>query len=394
MRAVHFGAGNIGRGFIGQLLHESGYDISFVDVQADIVDALKTRGRYEVIMADESEERVSVDRVTAFHSVDEADEVVGQLAAADLITTAVGPPVLPILAPAIAKGLVERARSGGVPVNVIACENMIGGSEALRSSVMEHVPDEDAEAVAEVAGFPNAAVDRIVPEQTTEGIDVLVEPFFEWVVDASRIKGERPDVRGITYVESLAPYIDRKLLTVNTGHAAVAYLGYARGRETISDALEDEAVREGASSALEETGRLLVEEHGFDPDEHREYIEKVLGRFRNPRITDAVTRVARTPIRKLGRNERLVSPALRLLDRGHVPVHLATVIGAVLRYDDTGDEQALELQETIRSVGERSALARYAGIAEDHALADLVVEQLERSLEPGRQSTVSGRGDE
>lgn len=394
MRAVHFGAGNIGRGFIGQLLHESGYDISFVDVQAGIVDALKTRGRYEVIMADEGEERVTVDRVTAFHSVDEADEVVRQLATADLITTAVGPPVLPILAPSIAKGLLERARSGGAPVNVIACENMIGGSEALRSSVMEYVPDQDTEAVAEVAGFPNAAVDRIVPEQTTEGIDVLVEPFFEWVVDASQIKGERPEVHGITYVESLAPYIDRKLLTVNTGHAAVAYLGYMRGRETISDALEDEAVREGASGALEETGRLLVEEHGFDPDAHRAYITKVLGRFRNPRITDAVTRVARTPIRKLGRNERLVSPALRLLDRGHVPVHLATVIGAVLRYDDTGDEQALELQETIRAVGERSSLARYAGIQEDHALANLVVEQLERSWTPAANRRFSGRGGE
>lgn len=381
MRSVHFGAGNIGRGFIGQLLHESSYDISFVDVQAGIVDALKTRGRYEVVMADEGERRVSVDRVTAFHSVDEADEVVRQLVVADLVTTAVGPPVLPILAPALAKGLVQRVRSGGAPVNVIACENMIGGSEALRSSVMEHVSDKDAAAVAEVAGFPNAAVDRIVPEQTTEGIDVLVEPFFEWVVDASQVNGERPAVEGITYVESLAPYIDRKLLTVNTGHAAVAYLGYVRGRETISDALEDEAVLEEASSALEETGLLLVEEHGFDSDEHREYIKKVLDRFRNPRITDAVTRVTRTPIRKLGRNERLISPALRLLDRGHVPVHLATVIGTVLRYDDSGDEQALELQETIRSVGERSALARYAGIEEDHPLVDLTVERLEQSGE-------------
>lgn len=394
MHAVHFGAGNIGRGFIGQLLHESGYEISFVDVQSEIVDALKSEGRYEVVMADESEERVSVERVTAFHSVDEADEVVRQLAAADLITTAVGPPVLPILAPAIAKGLVQRARNGGAPVNVIACENMVGGSESLRSSVMEHVPGEDAAAVAAVAGFPNAAVDRIVPEQTTGGLDVLVEPFFEWVVDASQVKGARPDVEGITYVESLAPYIDRKLLTVNTGHAAVAYLGYTRGRRTIHDALEDEVVWEEASGALEETGRLMVEEHGFDAAEHRAYTKKTLGRFSNPRITDAVTRVARTPIRKLGHNERLVSPALRLLDRGHVPVHLATVIAAVLRYDDSGDEQAREMRETIRSVGERSALARYAGIEEDHALVDLVVERLEKSSQPGHQTPASSPGGE
>ena len=164
MRAVHFGAGNIGRGFIGQLLHESGYDITFVDVRDDVVDALKTEGRYEVILASEGEEHIPVDRVTALHSARDAEEVTEQLAEADLVTTAVGPSVLPVIAPAIAKGLLERARLGGAPVNVIACENMVGASQALKGFVMEHVPGESAEAIEEIAGFPNAAVDRIVPE--------------------------------------------------------------------------------------------------------------------------------------------------------------------------------------------------------------------------------------
>jgi mannitol-1-phosphate 5-dehydrogenase len=164
MRSVHFGAGNIGRGFIGQLLHESGYDITFVDVRDDVVDTLKTEGRYEVILAGEREEHIPIDRVTALHSSRDAEEVTQRLAEADLITTAVGPSVLPVIAPAIAKGLLERARLGGAPVNVIACENMVGASQTLRGFVMEHVPDESAEAVEEISGFPNAAVDRIVPE--------------------------------------------------------------------------------------------------------------------------------------------------------------------------------------------------------------------------------------
>ena len=164
MHAVHFGAGNIGRGFIGQLLHESGYDITFVDVRDDVVEALKSEGRYEVILADEGKEHIPVDRVTALHSSRDAEEVTKRLAEADLVTTAVGPSVLPVIALAIAKGLLERARLGSAPVNVIACENMVGASQALRGFVMEHVPDENAEAIEEIAGFPNAAVDRIVPE--------------------------------------------------------------------------------------------------------------------------------------------------------------------------------------------------------------------------------------
>jgi mannitol-1-phosphate 5-dehydrogenase len=203
-------------------------------------------------------------------------------------------------------------------------------------------------------------------------VNVMVEPFYEWIVDASQIKGVRPEISGVTYVEDPLPYIERKLLTVNTGHSAIAYLGYARGKETIHAALEDDDVRDVASKALEETSLLLAFEYGFDPEELREYRQQVLDRFGNPRISDEVTRVARAPIRKLGRNERFVSPALRLFEMGHTPTHLAAVIGAVLRFDYPQDAESVELQERIRAEGEPSALAHYAGIPEDHPLVDLV----------------------
>lgn len=208
-------------------------------------------------------------------------------------------------------------------------------------------------------------------------MNVLVEPFYEWVVDASQIKGERPEIFGVTYVEDPSPYIERKLLTVNTGHAAIAYLGYAKGIPTISEAIGDPSVRDIASKALEETSLLLAREYGFDVGELGEYREKVLARFGNPRISDDVARVARAPIRKLGRRERFVSPALRLFEMGHAPENLASVVGAVLRYDHPGDEEAEELQRTIRAEGRRSAFARYAGIAEDHPLVELVIEKEE-----------------
>jgi mannitol-1-phosphate 5-dehydrogenase len=203
-------------------------------------------------------------------------------------------------------------------------------------------------------------------------VNVMVEPFYEWIVDASQIKGIRPEISGVTYVEDPLPYIQRKLLTVNTGHSAIAYLGYARGKATIHAALEDDHIRDVASKALEETGLLLAHEYGFDPEELREYRQRVLDRFGNPRISDEVTRVARAPIRKLGRNERFVSPALRLFEMGHTPAHLAAVIGAVLGFDYPQDAEAVELHGRIRAEGETSALAYYAGIPEDHPLVDLV----------------------
>lgn len=375
MKGVHFGAGNIGRGFIGQLLNQAGYETTFVDIQDRIVEALKKQQHYDVILADESEEHFTVDKVTALHSEEDSAAVVESVVEADLVSTAVGPNVLPAIGELLAEGLAARARNGGPTVNVIACENMVGGSEALRGYVMQHVDSGNAEAVEEIAGFPNAAVDRIVPEQSPEGLDVTVEPFYEWVVDESQVKGQKPDVDGITYVSDLSPYIERKLFTVNTGHAAVAYLGYAHGLPTIAEAVGDDPVREKVSGVLDETGRLLVEKHGFDEEEHARYKEKILSRFGNPYISDEVTRVARTPMRKLGREERLVSPALQLLERGHEPVCLAEVISAVLRYDDPRDKESVELQEMIRDRGERAALSRCAGLDEDHPLIELALEQ-------------------
>lgn len=376
MKSVHFGAGNIGRGFIGQVLNQAGYETTFVDIQGEIVDALKKEQHYDVILADESEEHFTVDKVTALHSQEDSDAVVERLTEADLITTAVGPNVLPIISELLAEGLTARAKNGGSPVNVIACENMVDGSEALHDYVMQHIDSSDVDAVEEVAGFPNAAVDRIVPQQSTEGLDVTVEPFYEWVVDESQVVGEKPDVDGITYVQDLSPYIERKLFTVNTGHASVAYLGYANGLPTIAEAVEDDSVREKVSGVLDETGRLLVEKHGFDEDEHDKYKQKILSRFSNPYISDEVTRVARTPMRKLGREERLVSPALQLLDLGQEPTHLAAVISAVLSYDDPDDEEAVELQELVRDRGERTALSQCAGVDEDHPLVELVLEHM------------------
>lgn len=380
MRAVHFGAGNIGRGFVGQLLHEAGYDITFADVDVELVEALEEAGRYDVIMADEGGERVSVGPVSAIDSGREPERLSAALAEADLITAAVGPSVLPALAPTLADGLAERVRRRSGPVNVIACENAVGASQTLRQAVLERVPEDYREAVDELAGFPNAAVDRIVPEQEGGGLDVLVEPFFEWVVDESQVKGEAPRVPGITYVEALEPYIERKLLTVNTGHSAAAYLGYASGKTTVAEALNETRIREVVSGALEETGTLLCRRHGFDPEEHAGYRRKVLERFSNPYISDDVVRVARAPMRKLGSRERFVSPVLKLLEMGEEPVNLAEIIGSVLRYDYPKDPEAGELQRLVREEGERAALTYCAGIDSDHPLVELVERQGRESI--------------
>src|SRR5699024_9477939 len=185
---------------------------------------------------------------------------------ADVVTTAVGPAVLPIIAELIAEGLKKRMQAPErSPVNVIACENMIGGSTALRNSVYSHATDAEQAIFDEWIGFPDAAVDRIVPNQSHEALlDVTVEPYHEWIVEDSHVKGEKPPIKGVTYVPDLRPYIERKLFTVNTGHLVPAYVGYYLGYDTIYEAIQDDTILNLINGVLRESGEALVLTYHFE----------------------------------------------------------------------------------------------------------------------------------
>ncbi|WP_342565016.1 mannitol-1-phosphate 5-dehydrogenase [Paenibacillus sp. FSL R7-0345] len=374
MKAVHFGAGNIGRGFIGLLLSQAGYEVCFVDVNEAFVSQLKERGEYPVTLASEGQETVIVKNVTAMSSVTHADEVAAAIAEADLVTTAVGVSILKHIAGVIAEGMKRRVAVSDAPLHVIACENAIGGSAQLKELVYAQL-DEAARAKADTSvAFPNAAVDRIVPLQQHEDIlKVVVEPFYEWVVDASQMIPGYTPVEGVHYVENLEPYIERKLFTVNTGHCSAAYLGFLRGYETIQQAMADESLTALVREVLEETGAVLEQKHGFDTAEHSKYIDKILERFRNPALTDEVSRVGRSPIRKLSPNDRLVSPALQAYDRGLSYKALTRSMAGALLFQAADDPEAVELQAAIAELGVEAALTKYTGLAADHAVHQSVM---------------------
>jgi len=375
MLAVHFGAGNIGRGFIGLLLHQAGYEVCFVDVNQALVDELNRRRSYTVKLAADTGETIQVSQVRAINGRD-VQAVAEAIAAADLVTTAVGPQVLKAIAPAIAAGISRRLDGQAQPLNVIACENMIGGSSQLKEHIWASLSEDVRQQADALIGFPDAAVDRIVPLQKHDDpLLVTVEPFSEWIVEQINIRGPKPEIAGLTYVDQLQPYIERKLYTVNTGHALIAYLGYALGYATVDRALKDPFVARHTRGALAETGALLVAKHQFDQRVHEQYVEKIIGRFANPHISDEVTRVGRSPIRKLSAGDRLVGPAAQAYDHGIVPQHLAMGIAAALAFDAANDPEAQELQQYLQTHGMAETLQKYAAIPAGHPLLDQVEEQ-------------------
>lgn len=372
-QVVHFGAGNIGRGFIGALFSQSGYHVTFVDLADQIIDGLNSDKQYDVKLATDQQETMTITNVSGLNNMKQEKEVIEAIKNATYLTTAIGPNILPRIAPLIAKALTERVQATDEKLYVIACENQISATDLLKGYIEENLDDETKSKLSGRVHFFNSAVDRIVPIQNNQGsLDVLVEPYYEWVVETTE---SIPPVEGMTIVEDLAPFIERKLFTVNTGHATIAYFGYIENKATIDQTLADEAIVKQVKATLGETGAYLIKQYGLNPEEHEKYINKIINRFRNAYLNDAVTRVGRSPIRKLGPNDRLVRPATEAQKAGLSFTNLAKAIAAALLFDYKEDEEAVKVQEMIREHGVAYVLQEVSGLAEDSEVAQEVLRQ-------------------
>ena len=373
MKALHFGGGNIGRGFIGKILAEAGYEVVFADINMTVIDRLNQDHGYTVHVVGEGvDQKETVKNVRGINSGDEA-AVTAEISDATLVTTAVGPPVLEILAPLLARSLAARYRAGGAQLNIIACENMVRGSSFLKEKVLAAAGD-DAALIDANTGFVDCAVDRIVPPVRGGDADplaVTVEVFSEWIVDSTQFKGAVPAIAGMIATDKLMAFIERKLFTLNTGHTALAYFGQLAGKKTVGEAMQDDAVRQAAEAVMKESGAVLIRRYAFDPAAHRAYIDKILKRFANPYLHDDIDRVARQPLRKLGAQERFIKPLNGMLEYD-LP-HDATVraIAATLHYHNPDDPQAVEMQYYRQAHGIAATLAKYSDFDNTAVVAEI-----------------------
>ncbi|KQY87278.1 mannitol-1-phosphate 5-dehydrogenase [Paenibacillus sp. Root52] len=378
MKAVHFGAGNIGRGFIGHMLSASDYEVCFVARNPKKISMLQKRKEYPITLANRDQDTTIVNNVTAIN-VGEQDRVAEHIASADLITTAVGVSALEDIAEPIAKGIHLRMQQRNpAPLHIIACENAIGGSTRLKKRIYPLLDEQTRQKAERYVAFPNAAVDRIVPAQDHQDpLQVTVEPFYEWVVHRPALLDGFKKIKGVHYVDSLEPYIERKMFTVNTGHCVAAYFGYLEGFKTIRQVMSHKPLREKIRHVMEETGAMLIQKHGFDPQKHSRYIDTILERFANPNLTDQVTRVGRSPLRKLSPYDRLVRPAMQASEFGIAIPHLTSAMAAAMLFNYERDEEAMTLQHMIREDGVSAFIRERMGIPDAHPVHGQVVARYE-----------------
>lgn len=335
MKAVMYGGGNIGRGFIGMLLSQAGYEVTFVDVVDAVVDTLNRQHQYPVrILSNEGHKDVAVKNVCAVNGNDQ-EKVADAIANADIMATAVGARILKFIVPNIVAGLRKRWAMGKAPLNIIICENLMDANKVLEGMLKEQLTEEEKALFDETVGLVEASIGRMVPVQTEEMKDgdpmrVCVESYGFLPVDKAAFKGEIPDVKGMVPFAPFDFYIKRKLYLHNMSHATCAYLGDLLGLEYIYQAIDVADIRVIVQNAMLESAVALSEKYGVALDGILAHMEDLLFRFTNEALKDTCARVGGDPARKLSAEDRLIGSSKLVLETGDVPAYIAVGAAAGL----------------------------------------------------------------
>ena len=341
-QAVIVGAGNIGRGFIGQLFSEAGWEVCYLDVAAPMVDALNAAGEYPLeIVSSGGAQRKIIAPVRAVNGNDH--EAAARVTAdADVCVTCVGAKAIRFIIPNLAAGVRLRHAEGKGPLNLLICENLMDADSYIRSLLEPVLTAEELLSV----GLVETSVGRMVPlpdKTLTEKEPLLVraESYGVLPFDADAWKGEFPDVPGLVPVSPFRFVIERKLWVHNMGHAVCAYLGMLRGYERIADAIGDTDIRVAVREAMISSVRMLAKRYDRDLDALLAHTEDLIRRFGNRALGDTCARVGADVPRKLSGADRLTGAALAVESAGARPVwHSLGAAAALLVYEKEEGEFA------------------------------------------------------
>lgn len=368
---IMYGAGNIGRGFIGQTFSDAGYKVGFIDINMEVINAFNEKGEYPVniVTSDANQEKI----VKNVYGIDGKDieKVSDEIASCDIMATAIGVNVLKFIAKPIAKGIEKRSKNSGEPLNIIICENLIGADEYLKGLILNEIP-ELKEFVNEKVGFIEASIGRMVPVMTEEKkagnpLRVYVEPYNILPVDKAAFKGEIPqDVQNLYPFSPFNLFIQRKLFMHNMSHALCAYLGNLRGYEYIYQAVGDFDIRYCAFRALVRSALAIAKENGVEVDGLISHAENLLYRFTNTALADTVERVGKDTKRKLGANDRLIG-ALKLCEKHGIDAQYICIgIAAGMLFAPEADASSVELCAFAKENGVAETLKTYSGYSGEY----------------------------
>lgn len=379
-KAVMYGGGNIGRGFIGALFSQSGYEVTFIDVAEPVVSALQEKKSYPIrYVSSEGYEDVLVEHVTAVNGND-GEAAAEAIANCDIMATAVGARILKFIVGNLVSGLRKRWERTDAPLNIIICENLMDANLILEKMLKEQLTEEEIQRFDRSVGLVEASIGRMVPVQTEQMKDgepmrVCVERYGFLPVDKAAFQGDIPEIKNMVPFAPFDFYIKRKLYVHNMGHATCAYLGDLLGLEYIYQAIDVPEVRLLVQNAMLESAMALSGKYGVALESIVPHITDLLHRFTNRALQDTCARVGGDPGRKLSAHDRLIGAASLALEQGMTPAYMC--VGAA-----AGLHRYIQESESLEqgAAAAKQVLQQVSGLQEDAQLCGMILKMYEKIL--------------
>ncbi|HSO88286.1 MAG TPA: hypothetical protein VLQ91_17160 [Draconibacterium sp.] len=306
-----FGAGKIGRSFIGQLFGLAGYQVVFVDVDPDVVRELNIRKSYPVVIKGKTDEVIVVPNVRAVSGLDNS-AVIHEISTASLMAISVGKNALEKIIPRIAEGLLLRnEKYPNWPLDIIIAENMRSAGIFIYNILSEILPKNYP--IDNLVGLVETSIGKMVPIMTEEDLKedpllIFAEPYNTLILDKRGFKGPIPNVPGLSPKENIKAWVDRKAFIHNMGHASAAYFGNYFHPEAnfIYEVLQDNKVFSATRNAMMQAANVLIRFYpgDFSLNDLELHVDDLISRFQNRALKDTVFRVGQDLPRKLGVNDR------------------------------------------------------------------------------------------
>ena len=315
-KIVIFGAGRIGRSFIGQLFSRSGFEVVFVDINKKLTDELSRLQQYKVVIKSDSADEVLIINNVRGVCLTDFDKVISELASATIAALSVGQQGLPEALPIVAMALIKRREQFGErPLDFIIAENMRNSDQYLLIELSKFLPQDYPQ--DRLVGLVETSIGKMVPIMThkdfeEDPLQVFAEPYNTLIVAKRGFKNAIPEVHNLAPKENIKAWVDRKLFIHNLGHATAAYLGFRKYPQAINiyKVLEDPEILETARRTMLQSASILMALYPeeFTTSQLTDHIDDLIHRFSNKALGDTIFRVGCDLYRKLSPEDRLVAP--------------------------------------------------------------------------------------
>lgn len=305
--AIHFGAGNIGRGFIAPVLQENNYEVIFVDVNKQLIEQINLLKEYKVSSISlNSSTDLLVENISGL-LLEDKESLCEKIAQADLITTSVGPKFVKDIFDLVSNIKTEKTQS------FIAFENMYRASTS----------NSNEKSLSKLV-LIDAVVDKIVPPQNTTSLDVTVEEYGSIVLDDNKDIKPLNESKIVSY-RNYEHEFYKKLWLLNGLHLKLAYFGLSRNFKYIHEILNNQEGLEFAEKSIDSLSKAYIL-FSHSTEDLNDFIQTILNRFSLPEIQDEVIRIARNPEIKFSKDERFERPLKYLISENHETNSFKTVL--------------------------------------------------------------------